>query len=191
MTDNPSATLAIRRSTRPERHFMRPRTPTFIWIPFVFSLGTISWALLIASLAVLSAVILSPAVREVNNAELVRNDYQATLDLLDQKIAMQKDFVEAAATEPVLMERLASRQLHLQRKDQDVLVLDPSAVYKDRSVETLLAESLTPTEVKPVEHPLPPTLEKALNPGVRSVLVIGACAGLVLSFLLGVRYDPA
>jgi hypothetical protein len=189
MTDNPSATFATRRTARPERPLMRPRTPTFIWIPFVFSLGTISWALLIASLAVLASVVLTPAIKDVKNAELVRNDYQATLDLLDQKIAMQKDFVEAAATEPVLMERLASRQLHLQRKDQEVLILDPTAAYKDRSVETLLAESLTPTEVKPVE-PVPTLLEKTLVPGVRSVLVIAACAGLVLSFLLGVRYDP-
>jgi hypothetical protein len=169
---------------------MRPRTPTFIWIPFVFSLGTISWALLVASLGVLSAVVLTPAIRDVKEAELARNDYQATLELLDQKIAMQKDFVQAAASEPVLMERLASRQLHLQRKDQEVLMLDPAAAYKDRSVETLLAESLTPTEVKPVE-PVPVVLAATLKPGVRSTLVILSCAGLVLSFLLGVRYERA
>ncbi len=169
---------------------MRPRTPTFIWIPFIFSVGTISWALLIGALAILAAVVITPAVQDVKDAQTVRNDYQATLELFDQKIALQKDFIQAATTEPVLMERLASRQLHLQRTDQEVVVLDPAAAYKDRSVETLLAESLTPTHPEPVE-PVPALLQQTLLPKVRGVLVIAACLALVLSFLLGVRYDRA
>ena len=82
--------------------------------------------------------------QEVRGAEATRNDYQASLELLDQKIALQKDFIEASKNDPVLMERLASRQLNLNRKDQDILILDPSVLYKDRSVDSLLAESLTP-----------------------------------------------
>src|SRR3954468_21730303 len=123
---------------------MRPRTPTFIWLPFVFSIGTISWALLFAGLAVLAAVVLAPAMREVNQAQATRNDYHATLELLDQQIALQKDFADAATKDPLLMERLASRQLNLNRKDQDVLILDPTLQYRDRSVKSLLAESLQP-----------------------------------------------
>src|ERR1700743_1325789 len=98
---------------------MRPRTPTFIWIPFVFSVCTISWALLLAGLIILSVVIVTPAVKELKDAEVDRNNYKATLDLLDQKIALQKEFVAAANKDPVLMERLASRQLNLNRKDQE------------------------------------------------------------------------
>ncbi|HVX84837.1 MAG TPA: hypothetical protein VH253_08485 [Phycisphaerae bacterium] len=169
---------------------MKPRTPTFLWIPFVFSVGTISWALLVAGLVVLGAVVLAPAIQDVKNAEATRNDYQATLDLLDQKIAMQKDFVAAAATEPTLMERLASRQLHLEKPGERTLILDPSAAYQDRSVESLLAESLTPTKAEKVE-PLPAVLAMTLKRDVRSVLVIVACGALVLSFLLGVRYERA
>ncbi|HVS70771.1 MAG TPA: hypothetical protein VHQ47_05920 [Phycisphaerae bacterium] len=169
---------------------MKPRTPTFLWIPFVFSVGTISWALLVAGLAVLAAVVLTPAIQDVKDAQTTRNDYQATLDLLDQKIAMQKDFVAAAATEPMLMERLASRQLHLEKPGEQTLILDPAAPYQDRSVESLLAESLTPTTPRKVE-PLPAVLAMTQKRDVRSVLVILACGALVLSFLLGVRYDRA
>jgi hypothetical protein len=167
---------------------MRPRTPTFIWIPFVFSVGTISWALLIAGLLILSAVVLTPAVKDMKDAEADRNNYQATLDLLDQKIAMQKEFMDAATKDPVLMERLASRQLNLNRPDQQTLVLDPAAPYKDRSVETLLAESLTPTTPAPVAT-IPAPLQLTTNPGVRSTLILAACASLALSFFLGVKYE--
>ncbi|MGN6368817.1 MAG: hypothetical protein ACTHN5_11195 [Phycisphaerae bacterium] len=167
---------------------MRPRTPTFIWIPFVFSVGTISWALLISGLLILSAVVLTPAIKDMKVAEADRNNYQATLDLLDQKIAMQKEFMDAATKDPVLMERLASRQLNLNRPDQQTLVLDPAAPYKDRSVETLLAESLTPTTPAPV-NPLPLPLQWTTNSGVRSTLILAACAALFLSFFLGIKYE--
>ncbi len=49
---------------------MRPRTPTFIWIPFVFSIGTISWAILLVGLVLLSAVILTPAWKELKEAQV-------------------------------------------------------------------------------------------------------------------------
>src|SRR5947208_3600267 len=110
---------------------MRARTPTFIWIPFVFSVGTISWALLLAGLVILAAVAVTPAMRDVNQAEATRNDYRATLELLDQQIALQKQFADAATKDPALMERLASRQLNLNRKDQDVLIFDPAMQTRD------------------------------------------------------------
>src|SRR5690349_3981109 len=109
---------------------MRPRTPTFIWIPFVFSIGTISWALLIAGLVLLAAVVITPAIADVKEAEAMRNDYQASLELLDQKIALQKEFLAAAPKDPMLMDRLASRQLNRSRPDQEVLVLDKNAAPK-------------------------------------------------------------
>lgn len=167
---------------------MRRRTPTFLWIPFVFSVGTISWAFLLASLILLAAVIITPAIKEVKDAEVTRNNYQATLELLDQKIALQKEFLVAATTDPVLMERLASRQLHLNRPDQELLILDPAVQYKDRSVEALLAESLQEVHPKPVPamHPL---LAMAAHSAIRPFLIVMACAGLALSFFLGIKYE--
>jgi len=167
---------------------MRLRTPTFIWIPFVFSVGTISWALLLAGLVVLAAVALTPALRDVNQAQATRNDYRATLELLDQQIALQKQFADAATKDPALMERLASRQLNLNRKDQDVLILDPAMQTRDRSVKTLLAESLTPVKPVPVK-PLNPILAMTLIPGFRSLLVVVSCVAIGLSFFLGVKYE--
>jgi len=167
---------------------MRPRTPTFIWIPFVFSVGTISWALLAARLLHLAADILTPAVQDLQQAQADRNNYQATLDLLDQKIAMQNEFMAAATKDPILMERLASRQLNLNRPDQQTLILDPAAPYKDRSVETLLAESLTPTTPAPVAT-LPAPLQATLKPPIRKTMILAACAALALSFFLGVKYE--
>jgi hypothetical protein len=167
---------------------MRPRTPTFIWIPFVFSIGTISWALLLAGLAILAAVVISPAIADVKDAERMRNDYQATLDLLDQKIELQKEFIAAAPKDPMLMDRLASRQLNRNRPDQEVLVLDKNAPPVDRSVETLLAESLKEPTVKPVT-PLPAPLAATMMPGMKQLLVLIACAAMGLSFFLGVKYE--
>jgi hypothetical protein len=176
---------------------MRPRTPTLIWIPFVFSVGTISWAFLLAGLMLLAAVIITPAIQEVRAAETVRNDYQASLDLLDQKVALQKEFLDAVAQGgPVLMERLASRQLNLNRKDQEFLILDPAELYRDRSVETLLAESLIPISPKPASAlSLPyvprPAVDLIVNPAIRPFLIIIACAAIALSFFLGVKYERA
>jgi hypothetical protein len=167
---------------------MRPRTPTFIWIPFVFSVGTISWAFLLVGLVLLSAVVITPALREAKQAEAVRNDYQATLDLLDHKIALQKDFLTAATKDPVLMERLASRQLNLNRPDQEILILDSSAQFRDRSVETLLAESLDDVAPTPVK-PIPSLLALATHSAVRPLAIVTACLCLALSFFLGVKYE--
>jgi len=163
------------------------RTPSFIWIPFVFSVGTISWAILIAGIALLAAIVLTPAIRDVKAAEKTRNDYAATLKLLDQKIELQKEFTAAAAKDPVLMERLASRQLNLNRKDQDLLILNP-AQNADRSVRTLLAESLnpvTPEQPKPVNT----FLAMTLNHGLRPMLIMLACVAVGLSFFLGVKFQ--
>jgi hypothetical protein len=186
MADNPGCNSAGIDSLA--EGFMRPRTPTFLWIPFVFSVGTISWVLLLVGLVLFSGVILTPAWRDLKVAETDRNNYQATLDLLDQKIAMQTEFMAAATKDPVLMERLAARQLNLNRPDQEVLVLDPAEPYRDHSVETLLAESLTKVTPAPVAG-LPKGLEMTLQPGVRSGLVLVACVALALSFFLGVRYE--
>jgi hypothetical protein len=174
------------------------RTRTLIWIPFVFSIGTISWGLLLAGLTLMAAVILTPALRDVKDAERTRNDYQATLQLLDQKIQLQKDFTEAAGKDPVLMERLASRQLNLNRKDQDILILDPQGQNKDRSVRTLLAESLTPVqavEPKPLNPLLGLTLEtvtvnfRGAKLGLRPALILLASMAIALSFFLSVKYQ--
>jgi hypothetical protein len=167
---------------------MRPRTPSFIWIPFVFSIGAFSWALLVASLALFATLIVGPAVRDMKKVEAQRNDIQATVDLLDQKIALQKQFVEAAATDPLLMQRLASRQFHLERPDQKVLFVESDSVNRDRSIARLLADSLTPVSPKPVSA-MPWWLEASMNRAVRPMLMALAVTGLVLAFLLGVKFE--
>ncbi len=169
---------------------MRPRTPTFIWIPFVFSVGTISWALLLAGLVLLAATVITPALRDAKEAERTRNDYQATLELLDQQIALQKDFTEAATKDPVLMERLASRQLNLNRPDQEILILDPAVQNRDRSIKTLLAQSLKPVAPAPVP-PLNPLLALVMLPSLRPTILLVACIAIALSFFLGVKYERA
>ncbi|MCL2646741.1 MAG: hypothetical protein FWD61_07015 [Phycisphaerales bacterium] len=167
---------------------MRPRTPSILWLPFVFSIGTLSWVMLLAGLLLLASVVLVPAYKGVCDAKNTRYDIQATVDLLDQKIAMQKEFIEAAGKEPMLMERLASRQLNLYRKDQEFLILDPQTLLKDRSVDTLLAESLTPVtpqQPKAIPHPF----DLLLNPAMRVSVTVLACAAMATSFFLGVKYE--
>jgi hypothetical protein len=164
------------------------RARTVFWIPLLLSVGTISWGLLAAGLVLLAAVILTPAIRDVKAAERTRNDYQATVQLLDQQIALQNDFVKAATTDPVLMHRLASRQLNLSRGDQEMLIFDPNLQNRDRSVKSLLAESLTPVAVKPVV-PLNPVLAMTTNAALRPMLIMLACTAICLSFVLGVKYQ--
>ena len=164
------------------------RARSLFWIPFLLSVGTISWGLLLAGLVLLAALLLTPAMRDVKAAEETRNDYQATLQLLDQQIALQKDFTQAATTDPVLMERLASRQLNLNRKDQEMLILDPNMTNRDRSVKSLLAESLKPVAPQPVA-PLNPLLAMTMNAALRPLLIMLACTAICLSFFLGVKYE--
>jgi hypothetical protein len=164
------------------------RTPIFIWLPLVLSVSTISWACLVAGLVLLSAIVLTPAMIDVKAAEVTRNDYQATLTLLDQQIALQKDFATAARTDPLLMERLASRQLNLNRPDQEFLILDPAGANKDRSVRSLLAESLQPVTPKPVK-PVNPLLAMTTNMALRPMLITLACGAIALSFFLSIKFE--
>ncbi len=163
------------------------RLRSLLRIPLLLSVGTISWALLIAGLILLSAVVIAPAVHDVKDAERTRNDYHATLQLLDQQIALEKDFNQAATTDPILQARLAGRQLNLTPKDQVMLVLDPNARHADRSVKSLLAESLTPVQPKQ-PTPINPLLAMAGYAPLRPMLIILACAAISLSVLLGVKY---
>lgn len=168
---------------------MRYRTPSILWLPFVFSVGGISWALLVASLALLSVLVISPVAQEVKDAQAIHNDVKGTLALLDQKIAVQRVFADEATSDPLLMQRLAAQQLHLQRPDEEILVLDPAALNRDRSVRSLLARSLADVRPEPVE-PMPWFCEPATNPQIRPLLLALACAGMLVAFLLGVRYEP-
>jgi hypothetical protein len=164
------------------------RARTLFRIPLLLSVGTISWALLGAGMVLLGAIILTPAMADVKAAEATRNDYLATIQLLDQQIALQKDFVEAAATDKVLMHRLASRQLGLNPSGQEMLVLDRDVQNRDRSVRSLLAESLKPVAPKAVK-PLNPLLALTANGALRPMLIMLACGAIALSFVLGVRYQ--
>jgi hypothetical protein len=167
---------------------MRPRTPTAIYLPFVFSVGMVSWSLLIASLLVLAAVVLAPVTQSVRTAQVQLNDLTATVGLLRQRVALQKEFVQAAATDPLVLLRLASRQLGAERADEEVLPLANLKVRADRSVGGLLAESLTPVEPEAVAE-VPWFVAAAGSQALRPLLMVLACGGLALSFLLGVRYE--
>jgi len=167
---------------------MRPRTPAAIYLPFVFSVGMVSWSLLVASLLVLAAVVLAPVTESVRTAQVQLNDLTATVGLLRQRVDLQKEFVQAAATDPLVMQRLASRQLGTERADEEVLPLANLPARTDRSVGGLLAESLTPVEPAAVAE-VPWFIVAAGSATLRPLLMVLACCGLALSFLLGVRYE--
>ncbi|MEI8194656.1 MAG: hypothetical protein WCI73_01975 [Phycisphaerae bacterium] len=175
---------------------MRPRMPNFLWIPFVFSIEGLSWTLLGAALALLAAVIITPAIQDLREAQADRNNVQATVDLLDQKLALQKDFIKVASTDPLLMERLAGRQLRLVRADQEMLVLDPASLHKDMSTTGLLAESLQPVQPRSLEElpwylQIPKFMQPFLNQQFRRLALLAACVGLLLAFVLGIRFDKS
>ena len=166
---------------------MRPRTPSIIWLPFVFSIGGVSWVLLVASMALLAGLIVTPAIRDLKVAEAQRNEMQASVALLDQQIALQKQFMKDV-NHPMVLVRLAERQFNVTPPGQQILPLDPAAAHMDRSVDTMLHQSLTSVEPKAVE-PLPLALQATLDPKLRPLLLCIALAGLACSFLLGVKFD--
>jgi len=166
---------------------MRPRTPSIIWIPFVFSVGGISWGLLIAALALLAALLVTPAMQQLSTAEKQRNDMAATVALLDQRIELQKNFL-TKVNEPMVLVRLAERQFNVTPPNQQILPLDPAAAHRDRSVDSMLHESLAPVDPAPVT-PMPALLAPAANEKLRPALICVALGALACSFLLGVRFD--
>ena len=106
---------------------------------------------------------------------------------------MQKEFMAAATKDPVLdgaLPRPPRQPPTSTRPDQQTLVLDPAAPYKDRSVETLLAESLTPTTPAPVTTiPSPAPTHPETPASAPPSSSPPAPAALFLSFFLGVKYE--
>lgn len=166
-------------------------TKYLLWFSFVFTIGTISWALLLGSLLALSAVIVTPVLAEVRDAEVDRNNVQASVTLLDNKLALQQHFIDVDIKDPLVMERQAGRQLHLIRADHELLILDPASLHKDRSITSLMSESLNPVIPQPPSLEIPSLLKPLLNDQFRKMVLILACLGLLLSFVLSVRHDKA
>ncbi|HTV47561.1 MAG TPA: hypothetical protein VMG59_03865 [Phycisphaerae bacterium] len=159
----------------------------FILLPLIFGAGALSWMILLASLAIIALVILAPAFNDVYVAQLHRNDMQAMLDQYNQKIAVQDRFIQMAASDPRLMQRLADRQMDVVNPSEQVLPLN--GVPSQRDVQSLIDESLIPVTPTPVP-PLPWWMMPALLTPIRGVLILIALAGLLVSFLVEIRRHP-
>ena len=113
----------------------------------------------------------------------------ATVGLLDQQIALQKQFL-TDVKQPMVLVRLAERQFNVTPPGQRILPVDPDAAHRDRSVDSMLHESLTPVEPEAVT-PMPGLLAATMDKPVRLMLVWVALVGLACSFLLGVKFERA
>ncbi len=161
--------------------------PKFIVLPLVFSVGVVSWAMLLASLLIIAVVVLGPACNAMQYARRQRNDLQATLGLVNEKIALQRRFLKAATTDPRLMRRLADRQLDIINPNEQVLPLGAPA--RPRSVQSLIDDALVPVNPRPVVPP-PWWMRMALAPMIRIPLIVIALVSMAASFLLEISRHP-
>ena len=159
-------------------------TPAVLTLPFVFGVGALTWAALFAALAIVAAVILAPAAANLHQARVQRNNLQASLALLNEKISQDRRLLHLVATNPVILQRLADRQLDVVNPTEQVLPL--GRIAHPRDVQSLIDETLKPVNPAPVP-PVPWYLAAALNPVTRTPLILAAMAGLVFAFLLDVR----
>jgi hypothetical protein len=161
--------------------------PKFIVLPLLLSVGVVSWAMLLASLLIVAMVVLGPAYNAMQTARRQRNDLQATLGLVNEKIALQRRFLKKATTDPRLMRRLADRQLDIINPNEQVLPLGAPA--RPRSVQSLIDDALVPVNPKPVVPP-PWWMRMVLVPAIRIPLIVIALVSMAASFLLEISRHP-
>ena len=160
------------------------QTNRFLILPLIFSVGVVSWAVLLASLLAVALIILSPAIHDMHQAEVTRNNLRATLALINEKIALQNRFIKLADTDQRLMQRLADRQLNIVNPSEQVLPLANDT--RPRDVQSLIDEALEPIDPKPVP-PVPWIIHIARFNVIRAPLMILALFGFVVAFLLDIR----
>ncbi|MGC8624483.1 MAG: hypothetical protein ACP5VQ_04385 [Phycisphaerae bacterium] len=160
------------------------QTNTFLIVPLILSVGVVSYAVLAGSLLVLALMVLSPPLHDLHQAEVMRNNLRATLELINEKIALQKHFLKLANSDPRLMQRLADRQLNVVNPNEEVLPLAND--NRPRDVQSLIDEALKPVEPQSVP-PLPWIVNIARFNVVRGPLIILVLGGLVVAFLLDIR----
>ena len=159
-------------------------TNRFLIMPLVLSVGVISWAVLLASLLAVALIVLAPAIHDMHQAQVTRNNLRATLALINEKIALQNRFIKLADTDQRLMQRLADRQLNIVNPNEQVLPLANDT--RPRDVQSLIDEALKPIEPKPVP-PIPWIINITRFNVIRGPLIILALFGFVVAFLLDIR----
>lgn len=156
----------------------------FLILPLILSVGVISWAVLFGSLLALALIILSPALHDLHQAEVTRNNLRATLTLINEKITLQKHFINLANTDVRLMRRLADRQLNIVNPNEEVLPLANDT--RPRDVQSLIDEALKPIVPQPVA-PVPWIINIARFNVVRGPLILLTLFGFVVAFLIDIR----
>jgi hypothetical protein len=157
---------------------------TFLILPLILSVSVVSWAVLSGALLALALIVLAPAVHDMHQAEVTRNNLQATLALINEKIALQNRFIKMADTDPRLMQRLADRQLNIVNPNEQVLPLTNDT--RPRDVQSLIDEALKPINPQAVP-PVPWIIGIARFDVVRAPLILLTLFGFVVAFLLDIR----
>jgi hypothetical protein len=161
-----------------------PQDVRFVIGPLLVGVGVLYWLILLASLAMVALIIIAPAWNARQHAHRQANNLQATLRLANEKIALERRFLAMADTNPLLMQRLADRQLDLINPRQQVLPLNGRP--RPRDVQSLVDEALVPVTPKPVAS-VPWWAAVTLAPFIRVPLMGLAMVGFALVFLLEIR----
>lgn len=147
---------------------------------------TSAWTipLLCVGVATIACCILIPAADENRHLKAETAHLQADLDQIKQQIAVNDQFLKSVADDPILLERLAQRQMKMVRSGEAVLKLkgDDSGPQMSPYLLTNLPPPAMATTAEPGNSPL----EKlSSQPRLRLFATGGAlllmAAGLVLS----------
>ncbi len=157
---------------------------SFLFVSLILSVGVVSWAVLFGALLTMALIVLAPAVHDMRQAEVTRNNLRATLALINEKIALQNRFIKLADTDPRLMQRLADRQLNIVNPNEEVLPLTND--NRPRDVQSLIDEALKPIDPQPIP-PVPWIISIVRFNVVRAPLILLALFGFVVAFLLDIR----
>lgn len=158
--------------------------PRIFALPVIFGAGIISWIVLFISLALIAVVVLAPAAQSLRQAREQEHSLRATLALMKEKIAIQKQFINLAEHDKRMMQRLANRQMDIVTPGEKVLPL--TGFTAPRNVQSLIARALKRVPPRPVP-PLPWYDGVALYQPLRIPMVIAALVGLAFAFLVDVR----
>ncbi len=158
--------------------------PRIFALPVIFGAGIISWVVLLISLAIIALVVLAPAAQSLRQVRQREHSLRATLALMKEKIAIQKQFITLVEHDKRMMQRLAARQMDIITPGEKVLPL--AGMTAPRDVQSLIARALKRVPPRPVP-PLPWYDGVALYRPLRIPMVIAALMGLAFAFLVDVR----
>ena len=149
--------------------------------------GAFTIPLICLGIGVIAMCLLIPAADEIRRLAYERDRLKADLEQLQKQVATNDSFLKRVATDPVLAERLARRQMKM--VPEGTTVLDLKSLPQSTSAQDMspfLLVTVPPPAPMPEYHPIGGVLANACRHPKTQLYLIGGslmaiASGLVLS----------